>query len=174
MKISRQPAGRPTCGQFAHQIREPAGVARDTGTRMIRADYEVNESCPIPQANDLDKLNCVADAVHNGANTREAVAEALNIHPREGAYYADAAGYLGLVDTVPGEPVRTYATTGLGQAMVTAADDDRSEMISQMVLHVPGVEIHDHGGEGALMGFYNLEGLGHTTANRRADTIPAR
>lgn len=168
---TRQPAGRPTGGQFAQTRRGAASVSLHTPRRMIPDDYEVNEHFPIPQANDLDKIACVVDAVEEGANTTDAIAESLNIHPREGAYYANAAGYLGLVDTVAEEEGQVFASTGLGQQMFNAVDEDRAEIMSQMMAHVPGVAIYDAEGEHGVEKFYNLEGLNPNTATRRAATV---
>lgn len=168
---TRQPAGQPTGGQFAQTRRGAASVSLHTPQRMIPEDYEVNEHFPIPQANDLDKIVCVVDAVEEGANTADAIAESLNLHPREGAYYANAAGYLGLVDTVAEEEGQAFSSTALGQQMFNAEDADRAEIMSQMMAHVPGVAIYDAEGDHGVEKFYNLEGLNENTAGRRAATI---
>lgn len=171
---NRQPAGRPTGGQFAEGARPPAPISlhAQTGTsNLLPAGYEVDDSFPYPQANDLDKVACTVDAVNAGANTPEAIAEALGVHDREGAYYADAAGYLGLVEPVHGEEVRTYNCTSLGQTMALADNEDRARLIADMLEHVPAVDLYADGGEDAVIELYNLDGLSETTATRRAATI---
>ncbi|MPV50152.1 hypothetical protein GCG21_09065 [Pseudactinotalea sp. HY160] len=171
---TRQPAGRPTGGQFAEAARPPAPISLHAGrgtSDLLPGDYEVDDSFPYPQANDLDKIACTVDAVDAGANTHEAIAESLGVHDREGAYYADAAGYLGLLEPVPGEEVRTYSCTSLGQQMTLADNEDRARLMAGMLDHVPAVAIYDEGGEEAVTDLYNLDGLSETTATRRAATI---
>lgn len=159
-------------GQFSTAARsEPALTLTPTGSAMLPGDYEVDEAYPHPQANDLDKVTTVADAVNGGANTPAAIAQTLDIHEREGAYYAHAAAYLGIIEKVDGDEVTTYATTSLGNVLVASEEDERAELVRQMVAHVPAMAIYDDEGEQAVAQFLNTDGLGQTTAARRAATI---
>lgn len=169
--IVREKAGQPTGGRFAEKQRAGSGITLAAAPAVLPADYEVDEDFPHPQANDLDKIACVVDAVSAGANTPEAVADALGLHPREGAYYADAAGYLGLVERVPGEEITTYATTSLGNELAVSDEQGRAALVREMVAHVPAVAIYDAEGDEAVVDFLSTEGLGASTAARRAATI---
>jgi len=168
----RQPAGTPTGGRFAAEARAGAGVSlAATGAALLPGDYQVNDDFPYPQANDLDKVSEVAYAVRAGATTPSAIAQALDVHEREGAYYADAAGYLGLVEPVQGADVRSFSVTGLGEQFALADDQDRADLVAAMVDRTPPVAVLDEEGVDGLADFYNTEGLSPQTAHRRAATI---
>ena len=52
----------------------------------------------IPQANDLDKVVDLIQLVSNGQNSKLKIAECFEFDERQADYYANAAGYLGLVE----------------------------------------------------------------------------
>jgi hypothetical protein len=134
---------------------------------LAPSDHEVNDSFPIPQANDLDKLAAVVDVVAAGANTGAAAAETFELSDRQGPYYLDAAGYLGLVDTVPGADVRTYELTMLGQKMLASDWDERMDILRHVVAGVPAVQVYLDGGHEAMQEYLTDGGLGDGTAERR-------
>lgn len=159
--------GVPAGGQFATTGRAEPGVR----LVVVNEDtYPVNDAFPIPQANDLEKVACVVDAVSAGADTPEAVGTTLAVHHREGAYYADAAGYLGLVDTVSGEAYRRYELTELGKELLEHDAAGRADLIRRVVACAPVVQAiadDDQRGVDLIMG---AAGLGDVTADRRKAT----
>lgn len=171
----RVEAGIPSGGQFATQTHAEADVslAPSQPAAPAPAGFEVNEGFAYPQANDLDKVALVVDAVEAGADTNEAIGQALEVSDREGAYYANAAGYLGLVDVDASASVRSYRLTGLGQRMREADAGHRSELMGQIVDQVPDVALVRQDGPEALQGYLQMDGLGQTTATRRAAGMSA-
>ena len=126
---------------------------------------------PEPQANCLEKISTVVDALAAGANTGWAVGEALAVTGREGSYYADAAGYLGLVSVLRGSDPKTYALTGLGEAALGMSDDDRCQAIRDIVALSPGAGLLEESGEEAVSEFLLAQGLEGETVLRRTQTI---
>ena len=143
--IIRVPRGVPTGGRFTEHDRADGDIALSAGLVGL-----VNESFPLPQANNLEKVISVIDAVAAGANTGSAIAEALAMHDREGAYYGDAAGYLNLVDVERGVSPKTYTLTPLGEQMLGVNAADRIDVIANIVRSAPPVQaIEDLGEDGA-------------------------
>ena len=174
---ARVPRGIPTGGQFAAQSKPEstitlAPVPAPTQRQFaVLSDYEVNYEFGVPQANDLEKVALVADAVANGANTQESIAEALDIHTREGGYYANAAGYLGIVDADKSDGVHAYHLTAIGDALINSEENTRAEMIAQMVERVPEVQVYAEEGKGGLRQAVQGAGFTGTTVGRRVDSI---
>jgi len=137
----------------------------------LATGYDVNDTFPHPKANNLDKIAAVVDVVHAGANTGTAVAEALDIEEREGAYYADAAGYLGLVDTVGGEMVKTYAVTDRGEKLRLSDNAERCAMLKDIIASTPGVQVYAESGRKGVMEMLDFAGLSEGTSIRRAACI---
>lgn len=133
--------------------------------------YFIDETFPHPKANNLHKIAAVVDVVHAGANTGSAVAEALDIEEREGTYYADAAGYLGLLETVTGEPVKTYSVTTQGMNLMLSDYAERATMMLHLVAQTPGVQVFAENGREGVMEMLDYAGLAEATAVRRAGTI---
>ena len=152
----------------AERSHSPAGYTRLGGAPLSSV---INEGFPQPQANSLEKVACVADAVAAGANTPEAIAAALDVHSREGDYYGNAAGYLGLVDTVPGESVTTYSLTSLGVLFTASDDAGRARIMQAVVAETPGVQILADESDEGLIDYLQETGLNKTTAQRRSSTI---
>lgn len=69
---------------------------------------------PAPQANSLPALVCVVDAVADGCNTNQAIAEALGYTGRQGAYYANAAAVLGFIEDSGNGFAREWKLTDSG------------------------------------------------------------
>lgn len=134
-------------------------------------DYDVDDSYPYPQANDLDKVVAVTDLVQGGADTAEAVAHGLDVSGRQGSYYANAAGYLGLVERDQSSGVTTYGLTELGQAVADSPPADRADMVRYMVSGMDDVQIAFEDGPAELSRQIQMDGLDPSTADRRAATI---
>lgn len=152
-------------GEFGARARSEAE------THLTGANPVVDLTFPQPQANDLDKVISVIDAVAAGANTGDAVGEALAIADREGAYYADAAGYLGLVQTVAGPGPKTYELTPAGEELLGASAADRVSIISERAQAVPGLQLLDEFGEEGVREFIDAQGFAESTAGRRTSTM---
>lgn len=131
----------------------------------------INDRFPEPQANVLEKVASVVDAVAAGANTNEAIAECLDVTPREGAYYASAAGYLGLIDTATGEELSVYDLTASGECLLDTGVSERAELMKSAAAQAPGVETFVALGRDALEDYLGESGLDGTTIGRRAATI---
>lgn len=143
--VPRVPRGIPTGGRFAERGYSDPDVSLAGVTSPL-----VNEAFPLPQANNLEKVVSVIDAVAVGANTGPAIAEALAMHDREGSYYGDAAGYLNLVDVEPGVIPKTYTLTALGEQLLDVDAMDRVDVIAGIVRSAPPVQaIEDLGEDGA-------------------------
>jgi hypothetical protein len=138
---------------------------------MMNFEYKINDTFPHPKANNLHKIAAVVDVVETGANTGSAVAEALDIEEREGSYYADAAGYLGLVDTVGGEMVKTYAVTATGDNLRQSDTAERVAMLKDIIAMAPGVQVYAEDGFKGVMEMLDYAGLAEATAQRRAACI---
>lgn len=111
-----------------------------TRQQMVEAytDDEEYASWPIPQANDLDKVATVIDSISNDATTADSIGEAIDVGSRQGSYYANAAGYLGLVEKHKDDIGSThYALTQAGQAFANSEAGERAAMLSEMVNRTP-------------------------------------
>jgi len=103
----------------------------------------INDRFPLPQANNLEKVCSVMDA----------------------------AGYLGLVDTVSGADQKTYELTALGEQLADAPTAERVEMLRDIVADVPAVQTYAERGEAGVHEMLAEAGLGDTTIGRRGSTI---
>lgn len=140
-------------------------------TSLVPSLHEVDESFPLPQANDLDKIASVADAVAAGAVTNQALATAIGVSDREGAYYAAAAGYLGLVTRRTQDGTSVYEPTPLGEVFADGDDEARSEAMIDLVARVPAVQAWHDGGGVAVEDRIRQSGYAEATVARRAATI---
>lgn len=93
---------------------------------------------PIPQANDLDKVASVVDSISHEATTADSIGEAIEVGERQGSYYANAAGYLGLVEKHKDDLGSThYALTQAGQTFANSGPAERAAMLAEMVNRTP-------------------------------------
>lgn len=125
-----------------------------------------------PQANKLEKVAATVDAVNAGATTTEAIALALNVVPRQGSYYANAAQELGVLERTNTTPV-SWVLTPVGAVFAEANTATRVDMLTELVTTIPAVAARLNGtGEDAeeLIG---ADGYADTTAARRAATTTA-
>lgn len=159
-------------GQFYHS-RDGGTAAPAVTLTSFRSQSTVNDSFPFPQANDLEKIVTVVDAVAANADTSAAIADTIGVTAeREGTYYADAAGYLGLVETSNTGGLRTYALTELGEHLQLADTAERADLIRQLVTRVPAVDEYTYRGEAGLAEYMEEEtDLTGSTLDRRAATI---
>ncbi|WIB65619.1 hypothetical protein [Curtobacterium sp. MCBD17_040] len=99
---TRGSGGNKRSGGEFYFSRDGGAAAPQVTLSSFRAQSTVNDAFPFPQANDLEKVITVVDAVGEHANTSGAIADTIGVSAeREGTYYADAAGYLGLWRPTP-------------------------------------------------------------------------
>lgn len=133
----------------------------------------INETYPVPQANSLESVSAAVSAVAADVNTPSSVAQALDMDDRQGAYYLNAAGYLGLV-----ESDRDYETgaalwrlTALGEEMTRLDDEQRAALIVELAESTPAVAgFRENGLSGAEDAIAERAELGEETIGRRAAT----
>jgi hypothetical protein len=124
---------------------------------------------PFPQANSLDVIVTVADALADGPMTSDEIAQAIGKVARQGNYYPHAAASLGFVIDTATRPVE-WVLTDLGEDLVAANADDRVAIVNAAVL---GYEhVHDWFEDAAeLMRTMTNGGLNEETVARRMATI---
>lgn len=151
-------------------------LAGDQLESTLRFHELATDRFPTPQANDIEKILTAVDAIRAGANTPDAVALALgnarakDEHTdRQGRYYADAAGYLGLVDRIAGADYVSYEVTDTGAALADATAERRVEAMTRIISQVPEIALYaEIGAEGLTE---HLEKTyAESTADRRAST----
>lgn len=132
-------------------------------------DWEPADSYPYPQANDLDKVAIVADLVRRGADTSDAIALALNLSPREGRYYADAAAWMGFLERGgAGEGAEVYRVSrGAGEQFVELTNSERAMVIGMIVDQIEDATSP----RDEVVQRLERDGLSPVTARRRADTM---
>ena len=165
--------GRPVSGGQFYFGRDGGTAAPEVTLASFRTQATINEAFPFPQANDLEKVLTVVDAVAAHADTSAAIADTIGVSAeREGTYYADAAGYLGLVETETTNGLRTYQLTELGEHLYVAEPHERAELLRQIVARVPAVDEYSIRGDDGLAEYMGEETqLTGTTLDRRAATI---
>ena len=170
---TKDTAGNSVSGGQYYFSRDGGSAAPAVTLASFRSQTTINESFPFPQANDLEKVLTVVDAVAAQADTSAAIADTIGVSAeREGTYYADAAGYLGLVEIDNAGGLRTYQLTELGEHLYSADTDERAELLRQVVARVPAVDEFALRGEDGLAEFMDEEtNLSGTTLDRRAATI---
>jgi hypothetical protein len=130
---------------------------------------------PVPQADNLDKLSTVVDSINGGANTADSIGEAIGAVDRQGSYYANAAGYIGLVEKHKDDIEGTqYHLTMAGQQFLALPPEQRTQMLQQMVEATPVMQSYREGGdskENLVKTIQQDGGYEETVARRRAATI---
>lgn len=69
----------------------------------------------IPQANDLDKVVDLIQLVSDGQNSKPKIAECFEFDERQADYYANAAGYLGIVERAETSQQSEFQLTTFGK-----------------------------------------------------------
>jgi len=132
-------------------------------------EFQVDSSFPFPQANSLAKVAATVDAIDGGADTDEAVALAIEVTPRQGAYYANAAAFLGMVAPMKGAMPRQWGLTSAGLQFLNSTAATRATILSHVVAQIP--EVDSLLNDGFDIDELLSERLGESTASRRAATI---
>jgi hypothetical protein len=132
------------------------------------------ENWPLPQADNLDKIATVVDAIEGGATTSDSIGESIDTVDRQGSYYANAAGYLGLVEKSKDDiGVTQYSLTIAGQQFLASDEKERTVMLSQMIEQTPLMQSYrETGGDKSKLEKTIVEnGLENSVAKRRAASI---
>lgn len=156
------------------QRREERAAAQVAAAQAAVVDlsaFRVDTSYPVPQANSLAKVAAAVDAIEDGACTDDAVAHAIQVTPRQGAYYANAAAYLGLVTQSGQQAPREWTLTPAGAEFLNANAPTRAEILGHVVAQIPEVDAVLH--DGADVEELYSHQLGESTAARRAATTEA-
>lgn len=125
-----------------------------------------------PQADRLDKVATTIDAVEAGACTAAAVAIALDVVERQGAYYTSAAESLGLLSRCATTPL-TWECSAAGTALAAASGSARAAVLAALVADLPAVDVFLAGGADSVAEMICDAGLAPDTATRRAQTVSA-
>lgn len=160
-----------------------------TGIREITGN--INEDYPYPQANDLEKVDTVLEAINKGANSATGIGESImdekrtstkeGARKRDGHYYAEAAGYLGFVEKSGGDGFDSgsgeYVLSDLGRSYLDANSSERAEILRGAVNNMPAVQAYRNSGGGEKGRVAAAEAMhdkaGDETATRRATTVQA-
>lgn len=159
--------------QEKEQKKAPARMSISiAGDNPYDVDYE---SWPVPQADDLDKVSATVDAINAGANTSSSIGESIGNVNRGGSYYANAAGYIGLIAKSPDEyGVDRFHLTEQGEKFVTMDSQDRASMMSNMVKETPLMqEYRENPSREQAEKMLSHEGLNEISAKRRAGSLSA-
>lgn len=161
MTFNESNINRDNGGRFDHKVGTDAAV--------ILERQEAGYGFPAPQADRLDKVAVAVDAVQAGADTPEAIADALDIDARQGSYYGDAAGYLGLL-TQESENPKRYSLTAAGEQYYDAAPEEREAILVGLVAESDVVQEYDSRGLAGVEEILGDRNYAESTASRRAKT----
>lgn len=133
---------------------------------------------PVPQANSLPRVGETALYVKAGLQTAEAVGEAFphnrskapkNAH-RDGRYYLDAAGYLGLVRKARKGRAMEFELTEAGQRYVALDETGRKAYLSSLAASSPLMQTYAYSKGSGLYDRLTADGMSAETARRRIST----
>jgi len=88
----------------------------------------------IPQANDIEKIIEFVFRVDEGMVKSREIAKHLNITPRQGNYYGDAARALVLVDRTN---KKEYSLTSRGKRFISLPVEKRNRLLCQLMMEMP-------------------------------------
>lgn len=137
--------------------------------------YSTYDSSLIPQANDLEKVSSVVDAIDNGANTAGGLGESFGINSRQGNYYGNAAEYIGLVQRSESMDNTTeYELTPNGKVFKDSSPAERAVMMRELVNSTPVMKSYIESGRDKKQLEQYIRDSGNyesSVATRRADSI---
>lgn len=157
-----------TSADQAHAVGTTGAAAGDTGPQIDLDLHRFNPSYPMPQADSLAKVALAVDAVAAGADTDDAIAHALRVTERQGAYYGNALGSLGLAGETVAEP-RAWVLTSAGEQFLNADPATRAAILGHTVEQIP--EVRRYLNDGADMDELLTDRYSDDTAGRRAKTL---
>lgn len=128
---------------------------------------------PVPQADRIEKVAAAVDAVAAGCDTAATIADALGMVGRQGAYYPNAAAFLGLLEIAhPSAPV-IWQLSPLGAAFAEMAASKRAEALCAAIESSGIVDTYTLQGSDALRAEWAAYGLSEATIERRLQTAEA-
>lgn len=129
---------------------------------------------PVPQANNLDAVCAVVDAVADGCSTAAEIASAIAMVGRQGAYYPNAAADLGLVEAIAGAAGAEWQLSELGATFVGLEPAAKADALGDAIAGVSYVDTYfGAGGADQLRQEWGALDLGDETIERRIATIRA-
>jgi hypothetical protein len=162
-------------------VRKSRGLRPISNFRNLSLDspvsgYSTYDASLIPQADDLEKVSSVVDAIKQGANTSYALGESLNITGRQGSYYGNAAEYVGLVSKSEGpDGTHEFALTANGEVFSKADSANRSVLLRELVNETPPMKAYAESGRSREMleEYIRDAGAGYeeSVAKRRASSL---
>lgn len=189
-RLAEEYGGAITSSKKTAQVKIPDYRTFKTPDYQTLIRGNINENYTYPQANDLEKVDTVIEAVEQGASTTTGIGESIvddkrtssneSSRNRDGDYYAKAAGYLGFIDHTGGDgpyDAKEYFLTDLGRDYLDADENERAEIIRGAVENMPAMEAYrgvgggEAGREAAIAAMGDKSG--ETTAERRASTVEA-
>jgi len=111
----------------AYTIGEMKPLALDT---LIDVRFETSNNI-VPQADDLNRILELLNAIQLGHDNAAAVAEYFSFAPRQSSYYREAAEYLGLVERRDG----IYFLTDHGNNFLSQLPEDQRTYIAKLVVN---------------------------------------
>lgn len=144
---------------------------RHAPATVVHNDLTHNDEFPKPQANRPERIAALVEAVHAGANDVESLKIALDVDERDARYYADAAGYLGLLHSTGN---KEYEVTEHGEVLATSSEHMKEQLVSERIKGTPEYQEYVDGGEQAVKDMMSEETkLGDVTIARRTATARA-
>lgn len=130
---------------------------------------------PAPQADRLDVVAAVVDAVAGGGLTAAEVADAIGMSGRQGAYYPHAAADLGYLEPVAGTSPVEWQLTDRGEEFLSLDPAGKVADLVEAVNALHYVETYTATDDGTALLVEELSSVGYSdeTAHRRAQTISA-
>lgn len=133
---------------------------------------------PYPQANTVEKIISVLNFIDDdGPRTANEIAASLNMDPRQGAYYADAARFIGLVN----KKNTRFELTDVGKSAAKSLPNACAKIVIKQMLGESSIndclrkEYEDNSPpdistiESIIMKYYS--DVSEVTINRRANCI---
>jgi hypothetical protein len=136
---------------------------------------------PVPQANNLSRIGDVALYVNAGLTTAADIGAAFPQNrskapensSRDGLYYLDAAGYLGLVTRERDGRVMSFELTESGKRFVALDSNGREAYLRAIAIATPLMQAYAYAKGKGLFELLVAEGMGEQTARRRVSTAYA-
>lgn len=126
----------------------------------------------IPQANNLDAVVAVVDAIAAGMMTSGEIAEAIGMSDRQGGYYPHAAATLGFVEANHSTVPVIWELTVSGHHLAGLSAEERVGEVLEAVLECPLMDEYvSTGGPERMAEEWAAAGLSDETIARRLATL---
>lgn len=93
-----------------------------------------------PQADDLQRVFAIVDAIKSGSNTWESIGTYLERQERIAFNYIHGARWLGLIESAGVASAYAYSLTPLGQRYADAGEDERFALRREIVFASPAIQ----------------------------------